>query len=151
MPGFRFNPALSALMLGAAALVSTPILSACQPASALSTADPERFTENLRGRFSYDGVVERFSLEERMAHFGVPGVAVAVIEDGELLYAQGFGVLQAGSDGPVTADTVLLGVSGAKLLLPLKPALVTIPIPLDGVALGLEPALVVGQIFFDAR
>ena len=31
MPGFRFNPALSALMLGAAALVSTPILSACQP------------------------------------------------------------------------------------------------------------------------
>ena len=115
MPGFRFNPALSALMLGAAALVSTPILSACQPASALSTADPERFTENLRGRFSYDGVVERFTLEERMAHFGVPGVAVAVIEDGELLYAQGFGVLQAGSDEPVTADTVFSVGSVSKM------------------------------------
>ena len=93
MPSFRLNPALSALMLGAAALVTTPMLSACQPASALSTADPERFTENLRGRFSYDGQIERFTLEDRMAHYGVPGVAVAVIEDGQVVFAQGYGVL----------------------------------------------------------
>ena len=89
MPSFRLNPALSALMLGAVALVSTPMLSACQPASALSTADPERFTENLRGRFSYDGQIERFTLEDRMAHYGVPGVAVAVIEDGQVLVMAG--------------------------------------------------------------
>ena len=50
-----------------------------------------------------------------MAHFGVPGVAVAVIEDGELLYAQGFGVLQAGSDEPVTADTVFSVGSVSKM------------------------------------
>ena len=115
MLGFRFNPALSALTLGAAALVSTPILSACQPASALSAANPESFTENLRGRFSYDGVVERYTLEERMAHYGVPGVAVAVIEDGRVVFARGYDVLQAGSEAPVTADTVFSAGSVSKM------------------------------------
>jgi len=115
MPGFRINPALSALMLGAAALVSTPILSACQPASAFNRTGPESFTENLRGRFSYEGVVERYSLEDRMAHYGVPGVAVAVIEDGRVVFAQGYGVLQAGSAAPVTADTVFSAGSVSKM------------------------------------
>ncbi|WP_440958452.1 serine hydrolase domain-containing protein [Oceanicaulis sp. LC35] len=115
MPSFRLTPALSALMLGAAALVSTPILSACQPASAFTRTGPESFTDSLRGRFSYDGVVERYTLEERMAHYGVPGVAVAVIEDGQIVFAQGYGVLQAGSDAPVTADTVFSAGSVSKM------------------------------------
>ena len=52
---------------------------------------------------------------------------------------------------PMTADTILLGVGGAKILLPLKPALVTVTVALDGITLGPEPALMVGQIFFRAR
>jgi CubicO group peptidase (beta-lactamase class C family) len=38
-----------------------------------------------------------------------------VIEDGALVYAQGFGVLQAGSDMPVTADTVFSAGSVSKV------------------------------------
>lgn len=115
MSGFPLKTALSALVLGAGTLMSAPALSACQPASAFSSYGPERFTDALRGRFSHDGVVERYSLEDRMAHYGVPGVAVAVIEDGDVVFAQGYGVLQAGSGAPVTADTVFSAGSVSKM------------------------------------
>ncbi|WP_439636042.1 serine hydrolase domain-containing protein [Oceanicaulis sp.] len=116
MPGFNKTPAFSALMIGAVMMASTPILSACQPASAMTQhADPDAFTDQLRGRFSYGGQIERYTLEDRMAHYGVPGVAVAVIEDGEVIYAQGFGVLQSGSDERVTADTVFSAGSVSKM------------------------------------
>jgi len=36
------------------------------------------------------------TMEERMAHFRVPGVSVAVMRDGELELDQGYGVRRAG-------------------------------------------------------
>ncbi|MDX1395044.1 MAG: serine hydrolase domain-containing protein [Gemmatimonadota bacterium] len=47
----------------------------------------------------------RWTIEERMAHYGVPGVSVAVIADGKLLWAKGYGVKQAGSDDPIDTGT----------------------------------------------
>jgi CubicO group peptidase (beta-lactamase class C family) len=41
-----------------------------------------------------------------MEHYGVPGVSVAVIEDGEVLWAKGYGVKQAGSSDPIDTETV---------------------------------------------
>jgi CubicO group peptidase (beta-lactamase class C family) len=47
----------------------------------------------------------RHSLQERMADMPVPGVSIAVIHNGEIEWAKGFGVMKAG--GPsVTADTL---------------------------------------------
>lgn len=48
----------------------------------------------------------RWTLEERMAHYGVAGVGMAVIEDGRLLWAKGYGVKQAGTPDSVDTETV---------------------------------------------
>ncbi|MGH7541177.1 MAG: serine hydrolase domain-containing protein [Gemmatimonadota bacterium] len=48
----------------------------------------------------------RWTLEERMAHYGVAGVSVAVIEDGRLLWARGYGLKQAGTTDSVDTETV---------------------------------------------
>lgn len=48
----------------------------------------------------------RWSLEERMAHYKVPGVAVAVIRNGEVVAARGYGLREAGTTDAVDADTL---------------------------------------------
>jgi CubicO group peptidase (beta-lactamase class C family) len=40
--------------------------------------------------------------------FGVPGASVAVVQAGEVVYAQGFGVKALGGTDPVTADTLMM-------------------------------------------
>lgn len=47
-----------------------------------------------------------WSLRERMEYHRVPGVAIAVIEDGEVAHAIGVGVRSTGSGEPVDADTL---------------------------------------------
>jgi CubicO group peptidase (beta-lactamase class C family) len=54
------------------------------------------------------------TLSERMDHYGVPGVSVAVIEDFGISWARGYGVLEAGGDEPVTPDTLFHACSVAK-------------------------------------
>ena len=50
------------------------------------------------------------AIEHSMARFDVPGMAVAVVEDGEVVYAQGFGVRHIQSQEPVTSET-LFGIA----------------------------------------
>src|SRR5690349_2723931 len=45
-------------------------------------------------------------LADLMAQQGVPGVSVAVIHEGALEWARGYGVREAGLPGPVTPDTL---------------------------------------------
>lgn len=45
-------------------------------------------------------------LAERMVHYNVPGVSIAVINDFQLEWAKGYGVLEAGGDQPVTRDSL---------------------------------------------
>ena len=42
-----------------------------------------------------------------LAEFGVPGASVAVVQGGEVVFAQGFGVRELGRPAPVTVDTLL--------------------------------------------
>jgi CubicO group peptidase (beta-lactamase class C family) len=49
---------------------------------------------------------ERWTLEERMRHYGVPGVSIAIIANGEVAWARGYGKLRAGSEEPVTTRSV---------------------------------------------
>jgi CubicO group peptidase (beta-lactamase class C family) len=46
------------------------------------------------------------TLAARMAYHATPGLSVAVIDDGEIAWARGYGVIEAGSAEPVTADTI---------------------------------------------
>jgi len=56
------------------------------------------------------------TLAERMEHFGVPGLGVAVIDDYALAWAKPYGVLIAGDGAPVTADTYFQAASTSKLI-----------------------------------
>jgi CubicO group peptidase (beta-lactamase class C family) len=43
----------------------------------------------------------------KLAEAGVPGAAVAVVQNGEVVFQQGFGVREIGQPDPVTPDTLL--------------------------------------------
>ena len=55
-----------------------------------------------------------WGLEERMQHYRVPGVSVAVLRDGELLWARGWGVKDVETGEPVTTETLFQAASMSK-------------------------------------
>ena len=52
--------------------------------------------------------------ERRMTQCGFPGLAVALIKDGEVVWAKGFGVMDIEANEPVTADTLFHVASVSK-------------------------------------
>lgn len=58
--------------------------------------------------------VSRYTLAERMAHHGVPGVSIAVIEDGRVAWAKGYGVKDVATGAPVTPTTLFQAASISK-------------------------------------
>lgn len=100
----RFSVVLSfpKLLLGFLSLliafVQVPVLAQDEPSL-------QALAENLRPRVA-SGSTPRYTLADRMERYGVPGVAIAVLKDGKILHAGGFGVLQAGGQQPVNADTL---------------------------------------------
>ncbi len=59
---------------------------------------------------------EGMSLRERMAHFNVPGFSIALIDQDEVVWARGYGVLEAGGDELVTDETIFQAGSISKLV-----------------------------------
>jgi CubicO group peptidase (beta-lactamase class C family) len=57
-----------------------------------------------------------WSLRERMVHHKVPGVAVALLRNGEVVAARGYGVRSAGGNEPVDADTLFSVGSVSKVV-----------------------------------
>ena len=52
----------------------------------------------------------------QMAQFGVPGVAVAIVQNGEIVFAKGYGVADPASGAPLTPETrMMIGSSGKSL------------------------------------
>jgi len=62
------------------------------------------------------GQTQRMQLTERMALYKVPGVSIAVINDGRIEWAKGYGVLDAGGSTPVDAATLFQAASISKPL-----------------------------------
>jgi CubicO group peptidase (beta-lactamase class C family) len=59
---------------------------------------------------------KRMKLAERMAHYNVPGVSIAVINDYQVEWTRGYGVLEAGKGEPVTPDTLFQVASPGKVV-----------------------------------
>ncbi|WP_417580509.1 serine hydrolase [Pelagibacterium sp.] len=53
-------------------------------------------------------------IEDTMERSNVPGIAVAVVHEGEVVYAQGFGVREVGTDEAITPETVFMAASLSK-------------------------------------
>lgn len=55
---------------------------------------------------SYIAGDSTWTIEERMEHYGVPGVSIAVIHNGKIAWTKGYGVMNKEDDSPVTEQTL---------------------------------------------
>jgi CubicO group peptidase (beta-lactamase class C family) len=75
----------------------------------------ERVLTGLRPPIAIKGQPPvRWTLAERMADSHVPGLSIAVIDDGKIAWARGFGVREAGASEPVTTSTLFEAQSISK-------------------------------------
>lgn len=57
---------------------------------------------------------DKMNIAERMKHYNVPGVSIAVINNGKIEWAKGYGVREAGTNLPVTTETLFQAGSISK-------------------------------------
>ena len=108
-------------------LLPLAMLGACAPKAPISP-DPDPVAvpviqdtvrmasvlQGLRPRVEIAGRPIRWTIEERMAHHGVPGLSIAVIKNGEIAWVRGAGVKEAGRSDPVTPATLFQAASISK-------------------------------------
>ncbi|KUH38233.1 serine hydrolase [Streptomyces kanasensis] len=97
------GPDASAVHRPAAQTSPLPTVPPAQPPPRLTRAKVDAAVDRL------DGVVR-----DAMRRTGVPGVAVGVVHDDEVLYLKGFGARKAGAEGRVGPDTVFQLASVSK-------------------------------------
>jgi CubicO group peptidase (beta-lactamase class C family) len=74
-----------------------------------------RVEKGLAPPFSIQGrPVETATIAQRMAELNVPGVSIAVINHGKIEWARAYGVMEAGSNRPVTTETLFQAASISK-------------------------------------
>jgi CubicO group peptidase (beta-lactamase class C family) len=74
-----------------------------------------RVERGLLPRTVAQGQIEkRFSIAERMTYHGIPGMSMAVIEDGRIAFARAYGVGSRDDKDPVTASTLFQAASLSK-------------------------------------
>jgi CubicO group peptidase (beta-lactamase class C family) len=86
---------------------------------AIAELCPDRATRIERGLRPFaeaTGAPQQYSLTDRMTHYGVPGVSVAVMERGQMVWTHGYGVRTVGQPEAVTADTRFQAASISKLV-----------------------------------
>lgn len=123
--GVFASPLLAAL-LSACSPVAPPSVSAppaSTPPAAVARApaksdDPlAPLQHGLRfNRMKAGEALPGWSLQERMAHHKVPGVAIAVLRNGEVVAARGYGLREAGTADAVDADTLFSVGSVSKIV-----------------------------------
>ena len=84
---------------------------------------PGRTTEEkiaaIENRLLPDGAFPPWrteSLAARMEHYRVPGLGMAVIENYELVWARGYGVIESGTGRPVTTDTLFPALGNSSII-----------------------------------
>jgi CubicO group peptidase (beta-lactamase class C family) len=74
----------------------------------------QRVESGLLPAVMIKGETTAMKLAERMAHYKVPGLSVAVINDGKIEWARGYGVVEKDGGKPVTTETLFLAGSISK-------------------------------------
>jgi CubicO group peptidase (beta-lactamase class C family) len=74
----------------------------------------QRLASNVLPIIRIVGEDLRYTMDERRAHYACPGVGVAVIEDGSLVWSAGYGVLQDGHPATIDENTLFAGASISK-------------------------------------
>ncbi len=84
------------------------------PAWAGPAAKAESVVNDIRSRIEIDGRQRGGTLQERTAHHRVPGLSMAVIDDGRVVWSAGYGVLAQGAPAPVSPETLFKVASVSK-------------------------------------
>lgn len=97
-------------------LLAALSMGACAPSDVPAPAPtPEDVAAGLLPAVVFEGEApQTFSVEERMAHYGVPGVSVAVLDGGTVAWARGWGVADGETGAPVTPETLFQAASISK-------------------------------------
>ena len=74
----------------------------------------QRVESGLLPEHSTPGKTERMALADRMRHYHVPGVSIAVVNGGRIEWARGYGELQAGNGRKVDSETLFQAASISK-------------------------------------
>ncbi|RFB04980.1 serine hydrolase domain-containing protein [Parvularcula marina] len=104
---------------GLTACVCAPLFLAVTSAEPLSGDDPRiiAFETRLMDREARGNPdAARRTIEEALAIHHVPGAAVAIIEDGKIVWAKGYGTRLAGEDMPIDGETVFSAGSISKMI-----------------------------------
>lgn len=107
------------LLLGSTAAIAQRAAPHCSfPAAAVGgpVNAHTRFVERNLQPAIVEAGAKPFALEDRMRSYGVPGVSVAVIHNGKLEWARGWGVRDANSCAAVTPQTDFQAASISKLV-----------------------------------
>ena len=76
----------------------------------------KRITENLKVENQFWNIYKKATLEERLAYYKIPGISIAVINNGEIEWARGFGYKDVRTKNPVTQNTLFQAASISKVL-----------------------------------
>jgi CubicO group peptidase (beta-lactamase class C family) len=125
LPRPRPRPRPRPAGLPVAALVVLAVLLAVPPRPAVGQAagEPDAATAERIARIESSLIiplqlegrpVAEYTIRERMAHWGVPGVSVAVIDGGEVAWAKAWGVTDEATGDPVTPTTLFQAASISK-------------------------------------
>lgn len=109
---FKVTLAVCALLVSALPIQSTRAARA--PMDAKTTERIATFERSLVAPGFRDQTSASFKLQDRMAHYCVPAVSVAVIENGKIAWAKAWGVGDAGKPAAVTPNTVFQAASLSK-------------------------------------
>lgn len=81
----------------------------------LATKLQNRIEQGLTSSLQFEeDSLETFTLEERMAHYKVPGLSIAVVKNGALLWAKGYGIADTETKSLVDEETLFQAGSISK-------------------------------------
>nr|WP_299066906.1 serine hydrolase domain-containing protein [uncultured Allomuricauda sp.] len=95
------------------------ILIGCSPKSlkndSLLDEKIARIENGLQPNLQIQGdSVVNYNIEERLSELGIPGVSIAVLKEGQIEWAKGYGVADISENRPVTSETMFLAGSISK-------------------------------------
>ena len=74
-----------------------------------------RIENSIQPTLQIEGdTIPNYNIEERMKELGIPGVSVAILKDGTVLWAKGYGVADSSENRKVTTETLFLAGSISK-------------------------------------
>ncbi len=111
----RKRTPISAKNLAYMLIVLLAIAGPAKPQTGREASQEERVLSGLRPPIAIKGQSPvKWTLAEQMADSHVPGISIAVIDDGKFAWARGFGVREAGTNEPVTTSTLFEAQSISK-------------------------------------